>query len=88
MHTRSPTLRFFGAADFGDGAARLVAEHHRFVDYETADLAVQVIMDVAAADPDIGNLDTHIVGAQFLGQRGVTQGQAILFVEKQGFHFS
>ena len=64
-----------------------MAEHHRVIDHKSADTAVEVIVNVAAADPDIGNLDTHIVGAQFLGQRGVTQGQAILFVEKQGFHF-
>ena len=65
-----------------------MTEHHWFIDDKAADAAVQVVMNIAATYPDVGNLDANIVGAQMLGNRIVAQGQGFFLVEVQGFHCS
>jgi len=52
------------AADFEHYATGLVAENHRLFDDEVADPAMEIIMDVAATDPHVLDLDPHVVGVR------------------------
>jgi hypothetical protein len=57
--TRSPALRpATSAADAGDGAGDLVAEDHRLLQPHSAEAAVEIVVQVRAADA--AGLDPHL----------------------------
>ena len=87
MQTRSPTLRCLDvAADLDDRPRRLVAEHHRRIHHERADLAVRVIVHVAAADADRVDLHLHVVRPDLLRQVDVAERELVLALENQCAH--
>jgi hypothetical protein len=66
------------AADFEHYATGLVAENHRLFDDEVADPAMEIIMDVAATDPHVLDLDPHVVRREGFIYREILDRELIL----------
>ena len=62
--------RVNGASDGGDPAGEFVAEDQRVVHHVVADPAVLVVVDVAAADADGGDLHQDLVGVELRDGQG------------------
>ena len=71
------------AADLGHHAGRLVAEHHRLAHHEGADMAVRVVVDVAATHTDGVDGDADVVGSQCRRDLDVAQRQLVLTLQDQ-----
>jgi hypothetical protein len=63
-----------------------VAEHHRLPHHERADLAVRVIVHVAAADADRVDLHLDAVGADLQGQVDIAERQLALPLKDECAH--
>ena len=87
MQTRSPGLSSFnGAADFEDGAGGFVAQDHGLADDERPDRSVQVVMHIAAANPDRPNGDADVVRSQCLLNGEFAQAELTFGFEDEGLH--
>ena len=75
-------MRDFGT-DFGDDARRFVAEDHRLLDDVRPDLAVQEVMQVAAADADVANFDLDVARTDSERHIDVTQFEIERFFQNQ-----
>lgn len=73
-------------ANLDHPAGALMAEHHRLAHDERADLAVQVVVQVAAADADGVHRDADIIGPDLVRQVDVAQRELLDAFENQGLH--
>jgi hypothetical protein len=60
-------------SDLGNRTAGLMAENHRFANYEISDIPVLEVMDIASTYANMGNRDTDIVRTKMLLDTEITK---------------